>query len=94
VSSASRDSDAAVKPTRSAKSTETMRRSVTRGTYHAAGAGAPGRSAAPHSPQNFCPGELAAPHEPQIDASAAPHSPQNLWVAACAAPQLGSSVAK
>ena len=77
-----------MKPTRSAKRTETSRRSAA----GAAGSRVAGArrldSAVPHSPQNRCPGGLAAPQDEQTAASAFPHSPQNFCPAGFSAPQL------
>ena len=77
-----------MKPTRSAKSTETSRRS-------AAGAAVRERrtrpaaapSAAPHSPQNFTVGGFAVPQLGHARASAVPHSPQNFRPASFSEPQ-------
>src|SRR4051794_34435411 len=90
TSSASRDSDSGVKPTRSQNRTEHTRRSVTsageRTASEETGLSAPLRAAAglgtaangvPHSPQNFCPASTAAPHDGQLAARPAPHSRQN-----------------
>jgi hypothetical protein len=85
VSSASRPSDALVKPTRSAKSTETSRRSATGGAAvgtDRVGAGA--ASAVPHSPQNFTPGAFGDPQFAHATASGVPHSPQNFLPASFA----------
>src|SRR5919109_4779205 len=93
TSSASRDSESVVKPTRSANRTETSRRSATGAVWAApaaagVAAGPAAASGEPHSPQNFCPGGFAAPHEEQVAASAVPHSPQNFCVAGFSAPQF------
>ena len=90
MSSASRASEAVVKPTRSAKRTETSRRS-------AAGASATGlcssrTSASPHSPQNFVPAALGVPHAGQAIASEAPHSPQNFRPASFSEPQAAQAI--
>src|SRR5690242_5314171 len=92
TSSGSRDSESVVNPTRSAKSTETRRRSAAGVLLAGPGAGVgPGTdvsvSAAPHSPQNFTVGPLAAPQEGHIRASGLPHSPQNLRPASFSEPQ-------
>jgi hypothetical protein len=74
TSSASRDSDSGVNPTRSAKRTETRRRSTD-------GTGADPctatSSGAPHSPQKRSPGSFAAPQAGQATASGVPHWAQN-----------------
>jgi hypothetical protein len=57
-----------VNPTRSAKSTDTIRRSV----VAVGGAGA-ASMAVPHAPQNRSPGSFAAPHAGQAMVSSAPH---------------------
>ena len=88
MSSASRPSDAAVNPTRSANSTETSRRSacawdaVVSGVWPAVAA-----SDAPHSPQNLAPGAFEVPHDAHARVSGAPHSPQNLRFASLGSPQ-------
>ena len=91
MSSASRPSDADVKPTRSAKSTETSRRSAAV-RCRAAAPEAPLRSAEPHSPQNFIVGAFAVPHDGQARASALPHSPQNLRPSSFSALQVGQTM--
>src|SRR5262245_38367040 len=94
TSSASRDSESVVNPTRSAKRTETRRRSAAcfsgtaGGGVAAAGASATS-SELPQSPQNRFPGGFEAPHDAQTDASAFPQSPQNRLPAGFSAPQLG-----
>jgi hypothetical protein len=90
VSSASRPSDAAVKPTRSAKRTDTSRRSAAGAEAGGgvAGAGEPA-SAVPHSPQNLTPGAFGVPHDGQAVDSGLPHSPQNLRPASFADAQAG-----
>src|SRR5579872_5165837 len=84
TSSASRPSESVVKPTRSAKSTDTRRRS-------AAAAGRAGAASAarglPHSPQKRAPGSFGEPQAGQARASGAPHSPQNLRPSAFSVPQ-------
>ncbi len=85
MSSASRPSDADVKPTRSANSTETCLRSV-EGAMRDAGAGCPA-SAAPHSPQNLTPGVFEPPQVGQACESALPHSPQNFRPGSFSLPQ-------
>src|SRR5215472_13662491 len=100
TSSESRDSDSVVNPTKSAKSTETSRRSAT-GAAWAVGSGAgtaePGPcddapSTLPHSPQNFWPGGFAIPHDGQASASGAPHSPQNFWPEGLSAAHRGQII--
>src|SRR6266542_1476921 len=96
TSSASRDSESVVNPTRSANSTETRRRSAMadRGTGSArsrageAGAGPAPPSAAPHSPQTLCPGGFAEPQAEHVTCSGEPHSPQNFCPTGFSAPQL------
>src|SRR5207237_960942 len=95
-SSASRDSDSVVNPTRSAKSTETSLRSAA-GASRTGGLGAttttaPGTSGAPQSPQNFTPEGLGLPHSGHERASELPHSPQNFRRGSFSAPQFGQSV--
>ena len=101
MSSASLPSARVVKPTRSAKSTETRRRSAIGAA--AARDGAWGDAAAAdvatvagtavngvaHSPQNFVVGGFVDPQLGQTEASFDPHSPQNLRPASFSAPQLG-----
>jgi hypothetical protein len=60
-----------VKPTRSAKSTETKRRSTP------VAAGAAAARAFPHSPQKRSSGSFAAPQVGHAIASGEPHSAQN-----------------
>jgi hypothetical protein len=104
TSSASRVSDSLVNPTRSAKRTETSRRSklgaVRVGSRCATVSAlvvpvgeAVAASGEPHSPQNFEPGSFVVPHLGQAAASGAPHSPQNFRWAALSVPQVvqGSS---
>jgi len=84
VSSASRPSEAAVNPTRSANNTETSRRSAW-GDAALAGVDVAGAtSAVPHSPQNFTPGALGDPQFAHATASGVPHSPQNFLPASFA----------
>ena len=87
-------SDAAVKPTRSAKRTETRRRSAAGAL--AAGAAAAGAvvapSAVPHSPQNFTDGAFGVPHDGHVCASVVPHSPQNFRPASFAEPHAGQEI--
>ena len=78
-----------MKPTRSAKRTETSRRSTATA---GAAAAVEASSRVPHSPQNFCPGAFAAPHAEQTAARAVPHSPQNFWPGAFSAPQWEQTV--
>src|SRR6266705_7980 len=83
TSSESRDSESAVKPTRSANSTETRRRSVAgpaSDTEAVANRDAEGVAARgePHSPQNLLSPGLAAPQDGHVNASGRPHSLQNL----------------
>src|SRR2546422_5558493 len=93
TSSESRDSDSAVKPTRSAKRTETRRRSVARSPASAVvdalkvEAEMP-ESGEPHSPQNFIQGVFGFAHEGQTTARERPHSPQNLRPASFSNPQF------
>ena len=81
MSSESRPSDAAVKPTRSTNSTETRRRSAAAGSRAEAGACGAATPAllslVPHSPQKFTPGALAVPHDGHGATRLAPHSAQN-----------------
>src|SRR5581483_1711770 len=88
TSSASRDSESVVKPTRSAKRTETRRRSAA---AVVTGAAAPW-SAAPHSPQNFSPPAIPAPQDGHACASAVPHSVQNFLPSWFSARQLGHTI--
>src|SRR4051794_10386756 len=96
TSSGSRDSDMAVKPTRSANITETVRRSAT--TVAAAGRCCAGilvresASAVPHSPQNFWVPADVVPQELQTTSSRAPHSPQNFCAASLSAEQAGQTI--
>jgi hypothetical protein len=80
-----------VKPTRSAKSTVTSRRSAT-GASRVALAGAGSRAAEsgdPQSPQKRFSGGFSAPHVAQTTASAVPQSPQKRFPAGFSAPQFG-----
>ncbi len=86
MSSASRPSEAAVKPTRSANSTLTSRRSAC-GEGSAPDAGTGVVSTAPHSPQNFAPAVFGVPQAAHGRANDAPHSPQNLRPASFSSPQ-------
>src|SRR6266508_474943 len=86
TSSASRDSDSVVNPTRSANNTETSRRSESGSAAWARGV-APATSAAPHSPQNFMPDVFDAPQVAHTSESGAPHSPQNFRPASFSVPQ-------
>src|SRR6266498_2333125 len=90
TSSASRDSESVVNPTRSANSTDTSRRSAEGAGDReaAAGAGAPPR-AEPHAPQNLFVGGFGVPHDAHTLASGLPHAPQNLLVSAFSAPHVG-----
>src|SRR5436189_6387974 len=93
TSSASRDSDSGVKPTRSANSTETRRRSATgASTVAVAPVAAPLADAsprgAPQSPQNLFPGGFSPPHVEQLIARALPQSLQNRLPAGFSAPQF------
>ena len=89
MSSASRPSDADVKPTRSANRTVTTLRSAT-GPFPPDETGAAVEvRAAPHSPQNLTPGGFAVPHAAHLIASAFPHSPQNFRPASFADPWTG-----
>src|SRR5437660_2828512 len=90
TSSASRDSDSVVNPTRSANRTLTSRRSVA--AAMGLGAATAGRDSgaprdAPHSPQKSNWGSLAAPQEGHSFASAPPHLPQNFRPGAFSVPQ-------
>src|SRR5262249_54000916 len=88
VSSASRSSEAAVKPTRSAKRTETRRRSAVGATAAGAAAEASASSAAPHSSQNRALAETGWPFG-QSRSSGGPQDEQNLASARFSVPQLG-----
>src|SRR5262249_60095490 len=94
-SSASRDSESGVKPTRSAKSTETSRLSAA-GAEDSTGPCAEARATAcraePHSPQNFSLPSMAAPQEEHARARGEPHSVQNFLPSWFSARQLGHSI--
>src|SRR5690348_15692961 len=75
TSSASRDSDNGVNPTRSAKRTETRRRSAAGFSRVATGASA--ASGVPQSPQNASSGSFTAPQLGHASASGDPHREQN-----------------
>src|SRR6266571_1507647 len=93
TSSASRVSERAVKPTRSANRTETSRRSATgvaSDPLAVPGAVvAPSASDVPHSPQNFAPASFDVPQFGQSKASGDPHSRQNFLPASFSVEQLG-----
>ena len=89
TSSASRDSESGVNPTRSANSTVTSRRSAA-GASRTVAAAAPSRRL-PHSPQKLTSGSLAAPQAGQLRASGVPQLPQNFRPAAFSAPQFAQS---
>ena len=76
-----------MKPTRSAKRTETSRRSAGGPTSVGVADAATAPSALPHSPQNFMVGAFAVPQLGQVCASALPHSPQNFRPASFSEPQ-------
>src|SRR5579875_3808992 len=81
TSSESLDSDRVVNPTRSAKRTETRRRSVCTTSAAATRAALRGRSGTiglPHSLQNLAAEGTGEPHEGQERERGAPHSEQNL----------------
>src|SRR3954465_8383565 len=94
TSSGSRDSEIGVKPTRSAKSTETSRRSGLASGAGGAGSAARGAGAvgtpasirSPHSPQKANWGSLGVPHDGQARESRVPHDPQNLRPAGLSVP--------
>ena len=89
MSSASRPSEAVVKPTRSAKRTVTSLRSAA---VETAGSGAGAAiSGEPHSPQNFVPGAFAVPHDGQARERGLPHSPQNFRLCSFSSPQAGQA---
>src|SRR3990172_10899963 len=98
TSSESRASESAVKPTRSANSTETSRRSETgaatspRGPTELGAGLAPGANGVPHSPQNFTVGGLSVPQLGQASASDVPHSPQNLRPPSFSAPHASQRI--
>src|SRR6266542_803567 len=93
TSSASRLSERLVNPTRSAKRTDTSRRSAAgaaEGWGWALGTTSDGAVAArgdPHSPQNFTVVGFGAPQFAQTRASGVPHSPQNLRPGSFSVPQ-------
>src|SRR4051812_6287954 len=82
---------------RSAKSTETSRRSVAGSGTEAAGAGEAGTAtgvvaavtASPQIPQNLWPAGTASPQAGHPDSTGLPHRPQNRWPAGTFARQLG-----
>ncbi len=85
-----------MKPTRSAKRTETSRRYAT-GSVSSAGGGDEGAVAAaascsPHSAQYRWPTTASVPQAPQTGASAAPHSGQNFDSARTGAAHAGQAV--
>ncbi len=97
TSSASRDSDRVVKPTRSAKRTETRRRSVVGlalepapadGDALGVAAASASPSALPHSPQNLAPGVFAEPQVEQLTARRWPQFRQNFLPGSFSAAQL------
>ena len=93
MSSASRPSEARVKPTRSANRTETSRRSAAGRRRRAAGSELRRcASADPHSPQNFFAGAFAVPQAGQATRERAPHSPQNFRPAWFSALQAGQAM--
>src|SRR2546423_10325797 len=89
TSSASRDSDREVKPTRSAKRTDTSRRSASEpGSPAASAATAAGSpSVAPHVSQKVSAEETGCPFG-HVSASVAPQARQNLASARLSTPQL------
>ena len=91
MSSASRVSESGVKPTRSAKRTETRRRSAAGASrqVRTAATVSLGSTGAPHSPQNFSPPASEAPHDGHATASAVPHSDAERFPASFSAVQLG-----
>src|SRR3954469_25929786 len=103
TSSASRPSENGVNPTRSANSTETIRRSAIGGRAGAAPAAAPDGVvaaarpgsvgiASPQDPQNLAFGSFGSPHAEQLVESGVPHSRQNRRDAAFVAPQLEQTI--
>ena len=89
-----------MKPTRSAKRTETRRRSATGVSAAAAGgvavvpAGRPGAWAGvPHSGQNLALGLNAAPHDEHAASMRVPHSGQNFWPGRTSLWQVGQCTA-
>src|ERR1035438_1361052 len=96
TSSASRLSERVVKPTRSANSTETIRRSVAGGAAAEArsrGRLAPPSSPIPHSSQYLASGLAGVEQPGHTRAYGAPHSEQNLLSGRLWAPQLGQATA-
>src|SRR5215213_2870800 len=87
TSSASRPSERVVKPTRSAKSTDTSRRSAVGAAGARAGSAVAARGV-PHSPQKRWPGGFAAPQAEHVAVSSVPHSPQNFCADGFSVPQL------
>src|SRR5271165_1463836 len=84
TSSGSRFSESVVKPTRSANSTLTSRRSgATAGT---GSGGLASASAFPHDGQNLSPSPTSAPQDAQVRPSCAPHWPQKACSGCTAAP--------
>ena len=83
-----------MKPTRSANSTVTSRRSATGDSTLAGVANrlSPTSSAAPQSPQNRFAGGFELPQEEQAAASALPQSPQNFFPAGFSVPQFVQTV--
>ena len=77
----------AVKPTRSANSTQTSRRSATGAAVPAAPAGVVAVTAAPHSPQNRSPASSGAPQAEHPLASDPPQAEQNLRPSRLLTPQ-------
>src|SRR5258706_3310755 len=96
TSSESRDSDSVVKPTRSANSTDTRRRSAVGASTDegaslgAADCAATGRSVTgvPHSPQKRSPAASGDPQLAHARAIGAPHWTQNFLPAAFSVPQV------
>ncbi len=95
VSSASRDSDSAVNPTRSANNTDTSRRSAIGSARVGAAVDvgpnwtvASSPNGEPHWLQNRIAGSLAVPQAAQIWLSGAPHPPQKRELAGFSTPQL------
>src|SRR5207247_242573 len=91
---ASRDAESVVNPTRSAKRTETSRRSAAAGWRVGPVDTRSGRvrdgsvSDVPHSPQKRMEESFEVPHDGQISASGAPHVPQNLRPGGLSVPPL------
>src|SRR5438874_13128169 len=91
TSAGSRDSEIVVNPTRSAKRTDTRRRSaagLSTGADVRTGTVA-SSSAAPHSPQNLSRASFGAPQEGHARARAVPHWPQNFLLGAFSNPHVG-----